>query len=191
MHYCEYSSKLGSIIDFSSVACSAAFLSFPFGPNVCALLFFFSHFLLCFFGFFRSLLSLLFSHFPSLAFQITFGPETRAARACKRIYVRTSCLWSDSCQLLWWHSYQLYVCSKRGDRKKGNGKKWNKGRVCACICLACPTIRWGRQRGRQVVCIKWGVQWLQPAALTPRNEGQQFNFNCRTFQGPSAAPPAA
>lgn len=68
---------------------------------------------------FPQLWLLFFQPFARLG-QITLAGE---ARACKgyatyihtyihryaSMYIKLGCLWSDSCQLLWWHSYQLCV----------------------------------------------------------------------------------
>lgn len=111
---------LGSIIDFSSLACAfPAFILLSFGTTfllplfvylVCRLLCFLVSSIL-----FSTALAVVFPAFARLG-QITLAGE---ARACKgyatyihryaSMYIKLGCLWSDSCQLLWWHSYQLCV----------------------------------------------------------------------------------
>lgn len=120
LHYCKYQSHLAASLIF--LLCPVlSLLSFCFLLGTTFLLPLFVYLvcrLLCFLVssiLFSTALAVVFPAFARLG-QITLAGE---ARACKgyatyihryaSMYIKLGCLWSDSCQLLWWHSYQLCV----------------------------------------------------------------------------------
>lgn len=125
LHYCKYQSHLAASLIF--LLCPVlSLLSFCFLLGTTFLLPLFVYLvcrLLCFLVssiLFSTALAVVFPAFCPFRPNYFGWGSTCMQRICHiytyihihryaSMYIKLGCLWSDSCQLLWWHSYQLCV----------------------------------------------------------------------------------